>query len=209
MTTMTQTVSKTRAMTKEGVSLKVSKPAHCLRDKWSWYYHLPDDSNWDISSYVLITSGIEEPEHLITINETVTDVIVKNAMLFVMKQGIKPIWEDEKNRHGGYLSFKVINKFVFPVWKSMVYAVCGQTFFSRLEDNATINGISISPKKTFCIIKVWLCNSSCKDSPIMPINHLGTGPEELKYTAFEDQISGDAKQLNHDSKHANNNDYKK
>jgi len=162
-----------------------------LLNKWSFYYHLPDDSNWDISSYVLIAGGVHDPENLITINETLTDVIVKNAMLFVMRQGIKPIWEDERNRHGGYLSFKVINKFVFSVWKNMVYAVCGETFFTKLEDNARINGLSISPKKTFCIIKVWLSDPSCKDSTICPIMHLATGAEDLKYTSFADQISAE------------------
>jgi len=175
---------------KQPVVAPVSKHP-LLLNKWSWYYHLPDDSNWDISSYVLIAGGVQEPENLITINETLTDVIVKNAMLFVMRQGIKPIWEDERNRHGGYLSFKVINKFVFSVWKNMVYAVCGESFFTRLEDNACINGLSISPKKTFCIIKVWLANPSCKDSTISPIAHLATGPEDLKYTSFADQISAE------------------
>jgi len=163
-----------------------------LRDSWSLYYHLPDDSRWDIGSYTCLMSGIDHPEKLISINEVIPDVIVKNAMLFVMRAGIQPMWEDERNRHGGYLSFKVLNKCVHQVWKTMFYAVCGETLFVRPENNVFINGLSISPKKTFCIIKVWLSNGKVKDAALTSVPMLATGPEDLKYTAFQAQLEADA-----------------
>lgn len=191
-TTATMTLSSVRFGLTLGQKMEtVKKKFTPLLDRWSFYYHLPDDTHWDISSYVLLISGISDPEQLTLLNETISDVIVKNAMMFVMRQGIQPIWEDERNAGGGYLSFKVVNKNVYHVWKSMVYAVCGQTFFSCLEDNQYINGLSISPKKTFCIIKVWLCDGSKRNSTITPILHLATDQEELKYTSFQEQISAD------------------
>ena len=163
-----------------------------LCDSWSFYYHLPDDNRWDLGSYTCLMSGIDHPEKLISINEVIPEVIIKNAMLFVMRAGINPMWEDERNRHGGYLSFKVLNKCVHQVWKTMFYAVCGETLFVESENNSFVNGISISPKKTFCIIKVWLSNGKVKDAVLMPVPMLATGPEDLKYTAFQAQLEADA-----------------
>jgi len=162
-----------------------------LIDKWVLYYHLPDDTSWDLASYTAIMTDIDGPEKLISINEVIPDVIIKNAMLFVMRSGIAPMWEDERNRHGGYLSFKIVNKLVHHVWKTMFYGVCGETLFEKKEDNRYINGLSISPKKTFCIIKIWLSDACVKDSPIIPIPNVSTSPEEMKYTSFETQIETD------------------
>jgi hypothetical protein len=74
----------------------------------------------------------------------------------------------------------------------LVYAVCGETLFQKPDDNGFINGLSISPKKTFCIIKVWLSEFANRDSPFTPIYNLSTTPEDMKYTAFEAQIEADS-----------------
>ena len=77
-------------------------------------------------------------------------------MLFVMRKGITPMWEDEANRDSGCFSFKVANKFVYDVWKTLFYSLCGETLIKDVSQTKNINGITISPKKNFCIIKVWL-----------------------------------------------------
>jgi hypothetical protein len=138
-----------------------------LIDKWDLYYHLPYDKSWDISSYKKIMENIDSVEKLIAINESLPELIVKHCMLFVMKAGITPMWEDPKNRNGGCFSFKVINKQVYGVWKSLFYAVCGETLCVDKKYNSVINGITISPKKNFCIIKIWLENCSIQDSKII------------------------------------------
>lgn len=182
----------TRQVRAKPEETKFKNPVYApLLDKWVMYYHLPDDTRWDLASYTVIMKDIDNPEKLISINEVIPDVIIKNAMLFMMRDGIAPVWEDEKNRKGGYLSFKIVNKFVHQIWKTMVYAVCGQTFFENREKNQYINGLSISPKKTFCIIKIWLSAPSVKDEKIVPIMNVMTSSEEMKYTSFEEQIETD------------------
>ena len=42
--------------------------------------------------------------------------------------------------------------------------------------NSSINGISLSPKKNFCIIKIWLSNCNTMDSDV--INKLESLPFE-------------------------------
>ena len=90
--------------------------------------------------------------------ETIPDVLVKNCMLFVMREGIKPTWEDPKNRSGGCFSYKVVNKHVYNVWKELCYVLVGNTISNDKSFVANVTGITISPKKNFCIVKIWLAN---------------------------------------------------
>lgn len=134
-----------------------------LSDKWILYYHLPNDKKWDLDSYKIIMKDIDNLDKLIILNKTLTEKIVKNCMLFVMKNKITPMWEDPKNRKGGCFSFKVINKFAADVWKNVFFALCGETLFINRQHHKLVNGITISPKKNFCILKIWLENCSLQD----------------------------------------------
>ena len=142
-------------------------PHRTLIGKWDLYYHLPHDKNWDLASYKKIMHDIDSVEKLIAINEALSEKIVKNCMLFVMRSGITPMWEDPKNRNGGCFSFKVINKQVYSVWRSLFYLLCGETLCVDNKHNELITGITISPKKNFCIIKIWLENCKIQDPNII------------------------------------------
>jgi hypothetical protein len=150
-----------------------SQPQQVLNGKWDLYYHLPHDKNWDVSSYKLISKNIATVDQLIAINEALSEKIVKHCMLFVMRSGITPMWEDVQNRNGGCFSFKVINKQVPDVWKTLFYALCGESLCNDKAHSPTLNGITISPKKNFCIIKIWLKDYSMQDpSVLIPITNL-------------------------------------
>jgi hypothetical protein len=140
---------------------------HHLHGKWDLYYHLPNDKNWDLSSYNIIMDSLDTVEKVIVLNEAMHENIIKNCMLFVMRQGITPMWEDPRNRNGGCFSYKVINKCVPEVWRNLFYAICGESVCIRPEDSEHINGITISPKKNFCIIKIWLDTSDLQDPGII------------------------------------------
>ena len=148
-------------------AVSIPTPQHSLNGKWNLYYHLPHDKNWNLSGYTIIMSSIDSAEKVISLNETIHENIIKNCMLFVMREGITPMWEDPQNRNGGCFSYKVINKFVPEVWKNLFYAVCGETICNEINMNKHVNGITISPKKNFCIIKIWFDTSSFQDPGII------------------------------------------
>ena len=75
-------------------------------------------------------------------------------MLFVMKKGIKPTWEDDANRDGGCFSYKINNKSVINVWTNLTYSLMGEELSENEGLRENVNGITISPKKNFCIIKI-------------------------------------------------------
>ena len=110
---------------------------------------------------------IDTAEQVISLNNTIHDNIIKNCMLFVMRDGITPMWEDPKNRNGGCFSYKIINKHAPEVWKTLFYLLCGESLCISSEYSKHINGITISPKKHFCIIKIWMDVSHLQDPSII------------------------------------------
>jgi len=138
-----------------------------LLGKWDLYYHLPQNKNWDLASYKLILGDIDTADKLVTIGEALTQNVAKYCMLFVMRSGVTPMWEDAKNRNGGFFSYKVANKFVPEVWRTLFYAMCGETLSSNPKYSPLINGITVSPKKSFCIVKIWMTDMSMQDGSVI------------------------------------------
>ena len=72
-----------------------------------------------------------------------------------------------RNRNGGCFSYKITNKYVATIWKTLFYLLAGSNLCIKKEHNQYINGITISPKKNFCIIKIWLCVAHLQDPSII------------------------------------------
>jgi hypothetical protein len=147
-------------------SIKDVSSLHELSDAWILWAHLPHDTDWSLKSYMKIYE-FNTVEQAITITETLPPVLVTNCMLFLMRKGINPIWEDERNRNGGCFSYKIPNKDVPDAWKQLSYSLVGETMSDNNKLLPHINGITISPKKNFCIIKVWLANCSFQDAAVI------------------------------------------
>lgn len=139
---------------------------HPLKDTWVLYAHLPHDSNWNIDSYKIITE-VKFAEQVIAIIDCLPDDVVSGCMLFWMRKGINPTWEDEQNRSGGCFSYKINNKNVTSVWRRMSYLLCGESLTDKDNIMSKINGITISPKKNFCILKIWMKTATFQDPSII------------------------------------------
>jgi len=136
------------------------KIKHALMGKWNVWAHLPHDTDWTVKSYKKIYN-VDSVEDAVSITETIPDVLVKNCMLFIMRDGVTPMWEDPQNRGGGCFSYKVSNKMVSQVWHNLSYVLMGETISDNQEFASNTTGITISPKKNFCIIKIWM--KDCKN----------------------------------------------
>lgn len=86
----------------------------------------------------------------------------KENQFFIMRNKIKPIWEDNENRRGGICSIK-FDSFSRPgkidVGTEMMICICllimNETF---LLNNEEINGISYAVKNRSVLIKIWSKN---------------------------------------------------
>jgi hypothetical protein len=148
------------------VSSDTDTAFHKLSHQWTLWAHLPHDTNWSASSYKRIYD-FNTAEEAIAIFETLPPKLVMNCMLFLMRKGIVPMWEDTQNRNGGCFSYKVANKEVNQAWKQLSYVTVGETISSNLSVLPHVNGITISPKKNFCIIKIWMANCNFQNAGII------------------------------------------
>jgi hypothetical protein len=108
-------------------------------------------------------------------------------MLFVMRSGITPMWEDPKNRNGGCFSYKVSNKHIQLVWRYLFYSLCGETLCKETKYNQFINGITVSPKRNFCIIKIWV-NNCLTQNPDIIIDIPNLPKEECLFKKHEPEF---------------------
>jgi translation initiation factor 4E len=131
-----------------------------LGHRWSLYIHLQNSEDWSFESYHRVASEIDSVEKAIMIADEIDFELIKRTIMFVMKEDIKPMWEDKANASGGGFSFKVHNKYVEQVWRKLFYIMVGASLSTKPDVGDIINGISVSPKKSFCIIKVWM--KTCK-----------------------------------------------
>jgi hypothetical protein len=138
-------------------SLNDAPANHKLYDNWTLWAHLPHDVDWTVKSYKEITT-FDSVESTIAVCETLPDKMINNCMLFLMRKNILPMWEDPKNKNGGCFSYKVSNKSASSVWKTLSYILVGESLTEDKNLRPNITGITISPKKNFCIIKIWISN---------------------------------------------------
>lgn len=148
---------------KMAINPNIMENFHKLTNNWCLWAHLPHDIDWSINSYKKIYT-LTTIEESIAITETLPEILVKNCMLFLMREGIKPIWEDPENRNGGCFSYKISNKNVYEVWKQLTFVIVGNTISKKNDFVDSITGITISPKKNFCIIKIWVSNCLFQDA---------------------------------------------
>ena len=96
-------------MDAKSLSVASNSQFHKLNDKWTLWAHLPHDIDWTVKSYKKILT-FDSVESAITLCETIPEKMINNCMLFLMRDGILPMWEDNKNKNGGCFSYKVNNK---------------------------------------------------------------------------------------------------
>ena len=149
---------------------------HTLSDEWCLWAHLPHDTDWSLNSYKNIFS-IKTAEEAIALNEAVPSRLVNNCMLFIMRKGITPLWEDPKNRSGGCFSYKVSNKNVCEVWRELSYSMVGQTLSKQNGFVNCVTGITISPKKNFCVIKIWMSTCANQNPGVVSMDIKNLSPQ--------------------------------
>ena len=126
-----------------------------LNTNWCLWYHSINDTNWKKNSYKNLYT-IQNLYDLKGINNTIDKIHLQNSMFFIMKENIFPTWEDPDNRDGCCASFKVPLKDIRNIWIQLVIDIISENILKDKSNSEYLNGISISPKKEFNIVKLWL-----------------------------------------------------
>lgn len=129
---------------------------------WTLWFHNPEDSKWSLSSFTKVSSFNTWTDfwhiidNLINYKKDSTDVFGE-GMFFLMRDNIPPLWENSANIRGGSYSFRVQRREATDLY--LVYCIASMIDQLTNETLNKINGISISPKKNFNIIKIWNTNA--------------------------------------------------
>jgi hypothetical protein len=84
-------------------------------------------------------------------------------MFFAMREHVFPCWDDANNIDGGCLSIKVPVDAVPSTWEYLVKRTLGETLVVDPKRWESLNGISVSPKRGFCIFKLWMADIGSVD----------------------------------------------
>ena len=134
-----------------------------FKNSFTLYYHKLYDNNWNLDSYIKIYTFNNIAKFFMLYNCCTK---LNNGMYFLMKNNIKPIYETKENINGGYMSIKVSEKEVNKLWLYLSLDFVGNT----LSNKNIVNGLSISYKKKFYIIKIWIKNKKYKNITNLNIN---------------------------------------
>ena len=154
---------------------------------WTIWYHNPSDNNWDLKSYKNVYEVSNLNNYFKFLNTWKNNLPnLDSSMFFIMRKKdeyeyIYPMWEDKNNKPGGCWSFKVDSVQIDLLWKVLTFYLMGENIGSTLENSLKINGLSFSPKKGFCIVKIWNNNSEEFDKTIL-------NPELKKYIKIDSCI---------------------
>ena len=129
---------------------------------WTLYFHSPEESKWTLSTFQHLGS-MKTWRDFWTILSALGPDAFSEGMFFLMRDPIPPLWENHQNIRGGYYSFRCQKREAADGYANyMIAAMTG--VLTRMETNY-INGLSISPKRGFNIIKVWNQSSAQYNKP--------------------------------------------
>jgi hypothetical protein len=139
-----------------------------LKSQWILWNHRLNDKTWTNDSYKKIYN-FENLYHIKIYIDLIETSHLQNSMYFIMKKDIFPTWEDPNNCNGCCISFKVPSKDVKETWNKCVTKILSENIHKN-NNKSDINGISITPKKEFNIIKFWFKYKISKLDNILNIN---------------------------------------
>jgi hypothetical protein len=139
---------------------KTQKEQKLLTTKYEWYVWIRETNNsdWSLHSYIKVGS-LNSINDFFEFSNSLQLFDPSNYQIFIMKQNIKPLWEDPMNRNGGACSFKLNIHNGFAFYEDVVLFALNEDLFLNSND---LNGMSFSTKNNWAIVKLW--NKDCKNN---------------------------------------------
>ena len=149
---------------------------------WTLYFHAQDENKWGLNTFTKI-STITCWREFWSVLEAIGNDSISDGMFFFMRDPIPPLWENHQNVRGGVYSIRVQKQHATETYISYTIA-CILGKLTTNPDNI-INGVSVSPKKNFNIIKVWNTDSTMHNTPSdLQSLTASSKAEEVLYTPF-------------------------
>lgn len=183
---MTSTASKTFAAAAAAPASHTVHPVHPIpTGSWSVYYHEPEDKSWTAESYKKL-QVVNSWEALGTVLRELGSHKTTNGLLRIMRGDTSPLWENKVNIRGGSYCLKISRRNAIEVFNR--YLAAAALGACATDASNEIVGVTISPKKGFCIIKIWNLNCKAFNQPTdLPLLHEEVKHEEILYRPHTEQ----------------------
>jgi len=149
---------------------------------WTLYFHAPDETKWTLQTFMNLGS-IKTWQQFWSLMDALNTDCFTEGMFFMMRDPAPPLWESHHHIRGGCYSFRSPKREAAKAYLDyMIASLLGTSVLSA--DNKT-NGITISPKRGFNIIKIWNTDSQAFHAPAdlnHPLGRLREG--DVIYTPF-------------------------
>jgi hypothetical protein len=133
------------------LNLSLSENNIILPNKYTLWSHDILNKNWDLNSYKKICT-IDNIASFWKFINNIDKIGYKHLNFYLMKENVDPMWEHPCNKNGGICSFKASMCDSIKIFEDIsVHLICG-----KLNENMDdINGVSLTPRSSWCLIKIW------------------------------------------------------
>jgi hypothetical protein len=129
---------------------------------WTLYFHSPDENKWTLNTFISLGS-MKTWRDFWTIMDGIGLDYLSNGMFFMMRDPSPPLWESHHHIRGGCYSFRCQKADAADIYLN--YCIASMLGGLSTESANSMNGISISPKRGFNIVKVWNTNAQKFNQP--------------------------------------------
>ncbi|XP_050433233.1 eukaryotic translation initiation factor 4E-1A-like [Adelges cooleyi] len=166
---------------------------HPLENKWTLWFYENRSKVWEDNVREVASFDTVEDFWCLYNHIKPPSQLSLNCDYNYFKNGIKPMWEDDRNSKGGrwlmQLPSAKSNPYVDDYWKNIIMSIIGEVYN---EQSREINGAIVNVRQKGTKIAVWTNNAS-KDNAdnIMAIGKkikevLGSNNEKLVYESHAD-----------------------
>jgi hypothetical protein len=150
---------------------------------WTLYFHSPEETKWTLNTFISLGS-MKNWREFWSVIDTLKEASLSDGMFFMMRDPSPPLWESHQNIRGGCYSFRCQKKDASEIYLNYIIAAMIDSLAGHPENR--INGISISPKRGFNIIKVWNTDAQKFNSPSNLNTNVSSAIREgdIMYTPF-------------------------
>eukprot|EP00915_Cephaloidophora_sp_WS-2016_P003449 GHVH01004619.1.p1 GENE.GHVH01004619.1~~GHVH01004619.1.p1 ORF type:complete len:251 (+),score=38.32 GHVH01004619.1:32-784(+) len=168
-------------------NLKEIAKFNCIQEFWCLWDHLPQPSELMMNKK-MISDGPE------------TRQIVDAIMIF--KEGIRPMWEDDRNQSGGLFEYKfrpnmqgISHAHIDEFWNNLVVAIVG----GCIDPHGMITGVRLVDKLSskgagFLRMEVWFSNFADETNRFNLKNAVETAISTRLDGTFHTVLEGDTKE---------------
>jgi hypothetical protein len=147
---------------------------------WTLYFHSPEETKWTLHTFLSLGS-MKTWRDFWAVMESLNTEYLPDGAFFLMNDPAPPLWENHQNIRGGCYSFRCQKRDAADLYLNYMIAAMIQKL-SVNPDNK-INGLSISLKRGFNVIKIWNTNGKYH-SPSDLESFTTIQESDIIYTAF-------------------------